>query len=65
LIRQTSRQSVPHKEEITVFRFARRTSPPAGVQFCDSCAKVSTTADRARRRMDRTRAHLTALAGLR
>jgi hypothetical protein len=48
-----------------MFRFARRTSPPAGVQFCDSCAEVSTTADRARRRMDRTRAHLTALAGLR
>lgn len=52
-----------------MFRIARRltgrTTTPAGVQFCDSCAEVSTAADRARRRMDRTRADLTALAGLR
>jgi hypothetical protein len=44
-------------------RFASRTAPHAGVQFCDSCAEVSTTAELARRRIDRTRADLAALAG--
>jgi hypothetical protein len=51
-----------------MFRFARRFSgrsaARAGVQFCDSCAEVSTAADRADHRMDRTRADLTALHGL-
>ncbi|MEV0131740.1 hypothetical protein AB0H83_25175 [Dactylosporangium sp. NPDC050688] len=46
-----------------MFRFPRRSSPPAGVQFCDSCAEVSTAADRAQRRVERTRADLAALTG--
>ncbi|MET7422192.1 hypothetical protein [Dactylosporangium sp. NPDC005555] len=46
-----------------MFRFARRSAPQVGVRFCDSCAEVSTSAERARRRVDRTRAELTALAG--
>ena len=48
-----------------MFRFPRRSAAQASVRFCDGCAEVSTAADRARRRMDRTRAGLTALAGLR
>ena len=46
-----------------MFRFPRRSTPQAGVQFCDSCAEVSTTAERAQRRVDRTRAELAALTG--
>lgn len=46
-----------------MFRFPRRTAAPAGVQFCDGCAEVSTAADRAKRRIDRIRAEFTALAG--
>ncbi|WP_327010719.1 hypothetical protein OHA72_27665 [Dactylosporangium sp. NBC_01737] len=46
-----------------MFRFPRRSTPQAGVRFCDSCAEVSTTAERAQRRVERTRADLTALAG--
>ena len=46
-----------------MFRFTRRSAVPAGVRFCDSCAEVSTTAERARRRLDRTRAELIAMTG--
>ena len=46
-----------------MFRFPRRSAAPAGVQFCDSCAEVSTTAERAQRRVERVRADLAALAG--
>ena len=39
-----------------MFGSTRRSSAvPAGVQFCDSCAQVSTAAERAQRRYDRTR----------
>ncbi|MEK8110489.1 hypothetical protein NKG94_51520 [Micromonospora sp. M12] len=39
-----------------MLRFARRSAPPAaGVRFCDSCARVSTTEQRAQRRYDATR----------
>ncbi|MEV4465162.1 hypothetical protein AB0J51_16245 [Micromonospora echinofusca] len=33
----------------------RRPTPLAGVRFCDSCARVSTAAERAERRYDRAR----------
>ncbi|MEV0425597.1 hypothetical protein [Micromonospora sp. NPDC050495] len=33
----------------------RRSTPLAGVRFCDSCARVSTAAERAGRRYDRAR----------
>jgi hypothetical protein len=33
----------------------RRPTPVAGVRFCDSCARVSTAAERAERRYDRAR----------
>ncbi|MFR9775746.1 hypothetical protein ACL02O_06760 [Micromonospora sp. MS34] len=33
----------------------RRSTPLAGVRFCDSCAQVSTPAQRAGRRYDRAR----------
>jgi hypothetical protein len=33
----------------------RRPTPVAGVRFCDSCARVSTTAERAERRTERAR----------
>lgn len=50
-----------------MFRLTRRaTSNSAlrgGIRFCDGCAEVSTAADRAQRRMERTRADLAALAG--
>ena len=46
-----------------MFRFPRRQARQSGVQFCDGCAEVSTAAERAQRRFDRTRAELTALAG--
>ncbi len=46
-----------------MFRFPRRSAAKAGVQFCDGCAEVSTAAERAQRRIDRTRAEFTALAG--
>ena len=44
-------------------RLARRSAAHSGVRFCDSCAEVSTAAERARRRIDRTRADVAALAG--
>ncbi|MCP3786806.1 hypothetical protein NLX85_25900 [Micromonospora sp. A3M-1-15] len=34
----------------------RRSTPLAGVRFCDSCARVSTATERAERRYDRTHA---------
>jgi len=42
-----------------MIRLPRRTEPTAGVRFCDSCAEVTTPADRARRYRDRAiqRAH--------
>ncbi|GAA1533044.1 hypothetical protein GCM10009827_058800 [Dactylosporangium maewongense] len=46
-----------------MFRFPRRSAAQAGVRFCDGCAEVSTAADRAWRRVERTRAELAALAG--
>ncbi|WP_405428995.1 hypothetical protein [Micromonospora sp. NBC_00617] len=39
-----------------MLRFARRSAPPAaGVRFCDSCARVTTSEQRAQRRYDATR----------
>jgi hypothetical protein len=46
-----------------MLRFTRRSAPQPGLRFCDSCAEVSTTAERARRRFERTRAELTAVTG--
>ncbi|MEV4511222.1 hypothetical protein AB0K00_19885 [Dactylosporangium sp. NPDC049525] len=46
-----------------MFRFSRRSAVKAGVRFCDGCAEVSTAAERAQRRVERTRTELTALAG--
>ena len=46
-----------------MFRFPRRPAAQAGVQFCDGCAEVSTAAERAQRRVERTRADLAAMAG--
>ncbi|MGI5239719.1 hypothetical protein [Dactylosporangium sp. CA-139066] len=46
-----------------MFRTLRRPRPPAGVRFCDGCASVSTPDQRAGARIERTRTHLTALAG--
>lgn len=43
----------------------RRTAIETGVQFCDGCAEVTTSEERARRRYDRTRAEIHALTGLR
>jgi hypothetical protein len=42
-----------------MIRLPRRAAPTAGVRFCDSCAEVTTPADRARRYLDRAvlRAH--------
>ncbi|MEU4366650.1 hypothetical protein [Micromonospora chersina] len=39
-----------------MFGFTRRSRTPLpGVRFCDSCAQVSTAAQRAERRLDRAR----------
>ncbi|SCL35065.1 hypothetical protein GA0070624_5159 [Micromonospora rhizosphaerae] len=39
-----------------MFGFTRRPRTPLpGVRFCDSCAQVSTAAQRAERRLDRAR----------
>ncbi|WP_426502938.1 hypothetical protein ACPPVO_35600 [Dactylosporangium sp. McL0621] len=35
-----------------MFRIARRRAAAAGVQFCDSCAEVTTADERARRRYE-------------
>ena len=43
----------------------RRAAVEAGVQFCDGCAEVTTSEERARRRYDRTRTEIHALTGLR
>ena len=37
-----------------MFRITRRIVRLSGVQFCDSCAEVSTAAERARRHYERT-----------
>ena len=37
-----------------MFRIARRANRLSEVRFCDSCAEVTTAADRARRHHDRT-----------
>lgn len=39
-----------------MFRIKRRRQVDAGVQFCERCAEVTTAAQRARSRYDRTRA---------
>jgi len=44
-----------------MFRTLRRHRREAGVRFCDGCATVSTPGQRASARIERTRAHLTAL----
>jgi hypothetical protein len=36
-----------------MFRFARRTARPTGVQFCESCTEVTTAVERARRHHER------------
>jgi hypothetical protein len=50
-------------QEVAVFRQVRRTT--AGVEFCDSCARVSTVAQRAQRRLDRTRDQMYLVSGVR
>jgi hypothetical protein len=37
-----------------MIRFVRRRTQPSGVRFCDGCAQVTTTEERARRRYERT-----------
>jgi hypothetical protein len=37
-----------------MFRITRRNVRLSGVQFCDSCAEVTTAAERARRHHERT-----------
>ncbi|MEV4794578.1 hypothetical protein [Asanoa sp. NPDC049475] len=46
-----------------MFRISRRSVAEAGVQFCDSCAEVTTADERARRRHERARQHLAAALG--
>jgi hypothetical protein len=53
------------REETTMFRINRRRTVAAGVQFCDSCAEVTTADDRARRRYDTTVAQAQSWALLR
>lgn len=45
--------------------FKRRRPADTGVQFCDSCVEVTTAAQRARTRYDRTRTAALAWAGIR
>jgi hypothetical protein len=40
-----------------MFRTARRTARLSGVRFCDSCAEVTTAAERARLHRDRIVSH--------
>ncbi|MEV6637888.1 hypothetical protein AB0M54_44905 [Actinoplanes sp. NPDC051470] len=40
-----------------MFRLPRRTPRLSGVQFCDSCAEVTTAADRARLHRERVISH--------
>jgi hypothetical protein len=40
-----------------MFRIASRAARLSGVRFCDSCAEVSTAAERARRHRDRIVSH--------
>ncbi|WP_271189572.1 hypothetical protein [Dactylosporangium matsuzakiense] len=46
-----------------MFRSLRRVRAVSGVRFCDSCATVSTPDQRTSVRIERTRTHLSALAG--
>ncbi|MET7951967.1 hypothetical protein [Micromonospora sp. NPDC005324] len=47
-----------------MLRFARRSSPPAaGIRFCDACARVTTTEQRAQRHYDATRTYAYAAYG--
>ena len=49
-----------------MFGFARRPKSPAtGVRFCDSCAEVTTTGQRAERRYDNARTAAYAAIGQR
>lgn len=49
-----------------MFGTARRTAKAqAGARFCDSCARVSTAAQRAQRRFDQVRDNAYALIGTR
>jgi hypothetical protein len=40
-----------------MFRLSRRAARLSGVQFCDSCAEVTTAAERARLHRDRVVSH--------
>ena len=48
-----------------MFRSKRRRTVDVGVQFCDSCAEVTTAAQRAQTRYDRTRTAAYTWAGVR
>jgi hypothetical protein len=48
-----------------MFFIKRRRTVEAGVQFCDSCAEVTTAAQRADSRYDRTRTAAYTWAGIR
>ncbi|MEU5948036.1 hypothetical protein ABZ793_21080 [Micromonospora sp. NPDC047465] len=43
----------------------RAPAPLAGIRFCDSCAQVSTAAQRAQRRYDRARTAVYTMISLR
>jgi hypothetical protein len=49
-------------EEIVMLWSTRRRAVETGVQFCDSCAEVTTTQQRAQRRYDRVRAEVQTLS---
>lgn len=46
-----------------MFRALRRATRQTDVRFCDGCATVSTPDQRVSARIERTRTHLTAIAG--
>jgi hypothetical protein len=48
-----------------MFRIRRRRAVEVGVQFCDSCVEVTTAAQRAHDRLDRTRTAAYTWAGVR
>jgi hypothetical protein len=52
------------REETTMLRIRRHTAA-AAVQFCDSCAEITTADDRARRRYENTIAQTRSWALLR
>jgi cell division GTPase FtsZ len=52
----TDVKTVVRRKGNAMFRFTRRSKPPAaGVRFCDSCAEVTTTDQRAQRAFDAAR----------